>query len=120
MELIARMPRTDNGGRLTTDPFEGEWERKQLRCPAGQLQPMSRIKTQLGRPGLLFEFPAASCQVCPMQKQCASPNNKSGAHSLFVIKEDEQLIRAHLVRRAEPDFGRCWPSVPRWNGCRRG
>jgi transposase len=104
VELIARMPRPENGGRLTKDPFEVDLEHKQMRCPAGQLQPMSRMETQHGRPGWLFEFPASACQSCPMQKQCVSPKNKSGARTVFVIKEDEQLIRAHLVRRAELDF----------------
>jgi|JI9StandDraft_1071089.scaffolds.fasta_scaffold30663_3 hypothetical protein len=104
VELIARMPRPENGGRLTKDQFEVDLSRKQLRCPAGQLQPMSRMETQRGRAGWLFEFPASACQGCPMQKQCVSPKNKSGARTVFINKEDEQLIRAHLVRRTELDF----------------
>lgn len=104
VELIARMPRPENGGRLTKDQFEIDLERKQLRCPAGQLQPMSRKEKQGGRLGWLFEFPASVCQSCPMQKQCVSPKSKSGARTVFVLPEDEQLIRAHLVRRAELDF----------------
>lgn len=50
------------------------------------------METQHGRPGWLFEFPASACQGCPMQKQCVSPKNKSGARTVFVNKEHEQLI----------------------------
>lgn len=104
IELIARMPRPENGGRLTKDQFDIGLEHRQLRCPAGQLQPMSRYATQHGRTGWLFEFPAATCGSCPRQKQCVSPPSKDGARSVFVIPEDERFIRAHLVRREELDF----------------
>ena len=65
---------------------------------------MSRLEKQGGRLGWRFEFPAAGCQSCPLQKQCVSPKNKSGARTVFVQPEDERLIRAHLVRRTELDF----------------
>jgi transposase len=104
IELYARMPRPENGGRLTKDQFEVDFEKRQLRCPAGQLQPLSRYASREGRSGWLFEFPAATCGNCPRQKQCVSPKSKDGARSVFVIPEDERLIRAHLVRRKELDF----------------
>lgn len=104
IELYARMPRPENGGRLTKDQFEVDFEKRQLRCPAGQLQPMSRYASREGRSGWLFEFPTTTCGNCPRQKQCVSPKSNDGARSVFVIPEDERLIRAHLVRRKELDF----------------
>lgn len=104
IELYARMPRPENGGRLTKDQFEVDFEKRRLRCPAGQLQPLSRYARREGRTGWLFEFPAATCGTCPLQKQCVSPKSQDGARSVFVLPEDERLIRAHLVRRRELDF----------------
>lgn len=104
IELYARMPRPENGGRLTKDQFEVDFEKRQLRCPSGQLQPLSRYASRDGRSGWLFEFPAATCRSCPLQKQCVSPKSQDGARSVFVVPEDERLIRAHLVRRRELDF----------------
>ena len=104
IELYARMPRPENGGRLTKDQFEVDFVHRQLRCPAGQLQPLSRYAKRGERTGWLFEFPAATCGSCPLQKQCVSPKSQDGARSVFVVPQDERLIRAHLVRRRELDF----------------
>lgn len=104
MELYARMPRPENGDRLTNDQFEVDFAQRQLHCPAGQLQPLSRYASREGRRGWLFEFPVATCGNCPLQKQCVSPKSPERARSVFVIAEDERLIRAHLIRRRELDF----------------
>ena len=104
IELIARMSRPANGGRYTKDEFDYDFDTHELTCSQGQRIAATRWEQQGGRKGRLFVFPPQSCHGCPSRTQCVSPTSKSQARSVFVVEEEERLIREHLRRRQEPAF----------------
>jgi hypothetical protein len=104
IELIARMSRPTNGGRYTKDEFDYDFDTHELVCPQGQRIEAARWERQGGRKGRLFVFPPQSCHGCPSRTRCVSPTSKSQVRSVFVVEEEERLIREHLRRREEAPF----------------
>jgi hypothetical protein len=103
-ELVARMPRPQNGGRFTKDQFQVDLERRTVTCPAGQQGAQMRWATRDQERGWEFEFPQAVCGACPLRSQCVNPKSKGAGRTLFLVESKERLIREHLVRRRELDF----------------
>lgn len=104
-ELVARMARPANGGRFTKDAFDYDFGAHTLTCPAGHLVTQKSWEARHGRRGRLFVFPGQACGACPQRAQCVSPNAASGCgRTVFVVDEDEHLIREHLQRREHPEF----------------
>ena len=103
-QLIARMPRPKNGGRFTKDMFDYDFENHVLTCPAGQVHATPRFVTRQGRRGRKFEFSPEQCGKCPLREQCVSPKAKPQRRSVFIIDDDERLIRDHLRERETPEF----------------
>ena len=104
-ELVARMARPANGGRFTKDEFDYDFERKTLTCPVGLTVVQTRWTTCQGRKGRRFEFPSEQCGSCPKRERCVSPKAKATrGRSVFVVEDEERLIRKHLERRQEPEF----------------
>jgi len=103
-ELIARMARPTNGGRFTKDMFDYDFDEHVLTCPAGQVHATPRFVTLNGRRGRKFEFSPEQCGTCPLREQCVSPKAKPQRRSVFIIDDDERLIRDHLRERETPEF----------------
>ena len=102
-ELVARMPRPSNGDRFTKDEFDYDSENATLCCPERQTLSQWRWATRNGHKGRLFEF--GKCQNCPSKAKCINPKAKSGkGRSVFIVDEQERLIRQHLDRRQQPEF----------------
>jgi len=103
-ELVARMPRPQNGGRFTKDQFQVDLDSRKVTCPAGQQGAQMRWATRDQDRGWEFEFPQAVCGACPLRSQCVNPKSKGTGRTLFIVEAKERLIRAHLVRRQQLDF----------------
>ena len=103
-ELVARMARPSNGGRFSKDDFDYDFGTKALTCPAGTTIQSTGWSNQHERRGRLYVFPSSSCGTCTERESCVSPKSKRKRRSVFVVDEEEQLIRAHLKRRASPEF----------------
>ncbi|NJK31902.1 MAG: transposase, partial [Deltaproteobacteria bacterium] len=104
-ELVARMARPANGGRFTKDEFGYDFASKTLTCPQGHSSPQTRWDSRHGRKGRLFVFPPETCGGCPRRAQCIAPTaGADRGRTVFIIDEDERLIRAHLDRREEREF----------------
>ncbi len=103
-ELVARMARPTNGGRFTKDEFELDFGTKSLTCPAGHTASMRWVRSR-GKKGWGFEFDGQICAGCPLRSKCVSPRAaETKGRGVFVMPEDEKLIRAHLKRRTEAEF----------------
>jgi hypothetical protein len=106
-ELVARMPRPKNGGRWTKDEFRYDFSSHTLTCPAGHQATRFSWATQHQRKGRLFVFPPERCGTCPEVGRCVSPKAAPGSgRSVFVVEQEERLIRGHLARRRQPEFCR--------------
>jgi len=103
-ELIARMPRPKNGDRFTKDMFDYDFQSHVLTCPAGQKAPLPRWEANRGRMGRRFDFQTEQCRQCPMRKQCVSPKSKEQHRSVFIVDDEERLIRRHLEDRKTEEF----------------
>jgi hypothetical protein len=104
-ELVARMARPANGGRFTKDEFGYDSATKTLTCPQGHAIPQTRWDSRHGRKGRLFVFPPETCGPCPRRAQCIAPTAAADrGRTVFIIDEDERLIRTHLDRRKEAEF----------------
>jgi len=103
-ELVAPMPRPANGGRHTKDEFDLDFEAPALTCPQGHRIERTRWATRAGHKGWSFEFAAEVCSACPSREQCVSDKAQGKGRSVFVVPEQERLIRRHLARREEDDF----------------
>jgi hypothetical protein len=103
-ELVARMPRPQNGGRFTKDQFQVDLEQRRVTCPAGHQCTMTRWARRDQDRGWEFVFPEAVCGACPLRSQCVNPKAKGQGRTVFIVEAKERLIRAHLVRRQELDF----------------
>jgi hypothetical protein len=104
-ELIARMPRPVNGGRFTKDEFSYDFEKHTLTCPSGQTVADGRQQTRDGRRGREFDFTPSGCKTCPMRAKCVAPTAKpEQGRTLFIVDDDEHLIREHLKDREQPSF----------------
>ena len=103
-ELVARMARPENGGRYTKDEFAIDFEAVALTCPEGHRIGRTRWATRAGQRGWSFEFPAQVCSACPSREQCVSDKAQGKGRSVFVVPDQERLIRRHLARREEDDF----------------
>jgi len=103
-ELVARMARPSNGGRFTKDDFDYDFDTKRLTCPSGTTIEAKGWANRHERRGRLYVFPSSACAACPKRESCVSPKSKKKQRSVFVVDEEEQLIRSHLKRRASPEF----------------
>jgi hypothetical protein len=102
-ELVAPMARASNGGRFTKDEFAYDFETKTLTCPAGVRISKPRWQQRRGRKGRLFVYPSDVCGSCAKREQCVSPTSQKG-RSVFIVDEEERVIRKHLERREEAEF----------------
>ena len=104
-ELVARMARPPNGGRHTKDDFDYCFTSKGLHCPGGHQMTQSKWNSRHGRKGRLFLFPATVCGACPLRAQCVNPKASADkGRSVFIVDEDERLIREHLAHRETQGF----------------
>lgn len=103
-ELVARMARPSNGGRFSKDDFDYNFDTKALTCPAGTTVQSTGWSNRHERRGRLYMFPSSTCHACAQRESCVSPKSKKGQRSVFVVDEEERLIRDHLKRRASPEF----------------
>ena len=104
-ELVARMPRPANGGRFTKDEFDYDFDSATLCCPGGRKLSQWTWARRAGRKGRLFEFPVEKCRLCPHKAECINPKAESWkGRSVFIVDEEERLIRKHLDRRKQADF----------------
>jgi hypothetical protein len=104
-ELVARMARPVNGGRFTKDDFKYDFEAQTLTCPAGHKLPHQKWDTERGRKGHRFDFTHAGCATCPRRGECVSPKAaEDQGRTVFIVDDEERLIRNHLRRREESEF----------------
>ena len=103
-ELVARMARPQNGGRFTKDEFAYDFDNKTLTCPAGVSVSKPPWYQLRGRKGRLFVYPSDVCGGCDKRERCVSPKSKKG-RSVFIVDEEERVIRSHLQRREQGEFG---------------
>jgi len=105
-ELVARMARPSNGGRFTKDEFAYCFDTHTLTCPAGHQLSTSRWMNKDKRRGRLFEFSASICSQCPMRERCMNPKATRSGRTVFVVDDDDRLIRRHLEEREQESFRR--------------
>lgn len=104
-ELVARMSRPTNGGRFTKDEFAYDFDAHTLTCPAGHRAEEARWTVRDQRKGRLFVFPAQRCGSCPQRARCVSPKAAPDrGRSVFIVDDEERLIREHLAHRQTPEF----------------
>jgi len=104
-ELVARMARPANGGRFTKDEFVYSFEEHTLTCPRGLTVLQSRFQDRDGQRGRLFDFTSVGCASCSLRDQCVSPQAKEEkGRTVFIVDDNERLIRDHLARREESQF----------------
>lgn len=103
--LVARMARPANGGRHTKDEFGYSFESHALSCPAGHTMRGGRWTTRKGRRGRAFQFPGEVCGPCPLREACVKPSvPPDRGRSVFIVDDEEWLIRTHLADREAPEF----------------
>lgn len=102
-ELVARMPRPANGGRFTKDEFDYDFATQTLTCPENQTATWRWHKKRAGDKGRLFCFDNQTCAGCALRAQCVK-DKSAGGRTVFIIDEQERLIRRHLERRSQPEF----------------
>jgi len=75
------------GDHFAKTAFHLDWERQMLTCPQGE--------EMLFVPGGRVQFPAATCQACPVRDRCtASPQGRSVS-----IHRDERLLEELRARQ---------------------
>lgn len=80
-----------NGDRFPKTAFHLDWSRRTIRCPNEIVVPFE--------PGGVVQFPADTCQPCPLHDRCTrSPNGRS-----VRIHPDEQLLAELRQRQQTPD-----------------
>lgn len=82
-----------NGARFPKTAFPLDWERQQIRCPAGVIRDFV--------PGGTVHFPAARCADCPLRTRCTTSQHGRSV----TIHADEQLL-AELRERQRTPAGR--------------
>lgn len=78
--------------------FAVDWERQQVRCPAGQVsREWKPVQEASGRAGIHVEFARADCAACAMREQCTKAA-KTG-RTLHLLPREQYV--ALTARRAE-------------------
>ncbi len=90
LEVYCKAWPVRNGGRYTKTEFGLDWERHQVRCPAGVEMSFE--------PGGTVHFPASTCRACPLRERCTS--SKRGRS--VSIHPDEKLLEELRRRQLTP------------------
>ena len=91
LEVYCKAWRVSNGERFPKTAFVLDWQRHQIRCPAGVRMPFE--------PGGVVLFPAQRCAVCPLRERCIrSANGRSVS-----IPPDERLLSELRQRQLTPE-----------------
>lgn len=89
--IIAKPWPIRNGDRFPKTDFPLDWTSRTLRCPAGQVRPVT--------PGTIVRFPAETCTACALRTQCTT-----SAHGRSVaIHSDERLLAELRTLQHSPD-----------------
>lgn len=90
LEVYCKAWAVRNGGRFPKTEFALDWERRQIRCPAG---------VAIGfEPGGTVRFPKSACEVCPSRERCTG--SKRGRS--VSIHPDEKLLEELRRRQLTP------------------
>ncbi len=91
LEVYCKAWRVSNGERFPKTAFVLDWQRHQIRCPAGVRMPFE--------PGGVVHFPTQRCAVCPLRVRCTrSANGRSVS-----IHPDERLLSELRQRQLTPE-----------------
>ncbi len=90
LEVYCKAWAVRNGGRFPKTEFALDWERHQVRCPAG-------VEMHF-EPGGTVHFPMSSCRVCPLRERCTQ--SKRGRS--VSIHPDEKLLEELRRRQLTP------------------
>lgn len=108
VELLAKVPRLNNGGFFSKDQFVIDLEEMSCRCPAGELTSLlvpagsaltadgNRVRREA------FQFTAQGCTACPLRSQCMKGNKERGR--LVRLHPHEALLQAAREWQETPDF----------------
>lgn len=81
LSVYCKAWRVQNKGRFPKTAFELDWERKVMRCPAGQ---------QMGfEEGGVVRFPKKICAACPLRERCTT---SSRGRSVSVHPDEKLLV----------------------------
>ncbi|HKM84348.1 MAG TPA: IS1182 family transposase [Candidatus Acidoferrum sp.] len=94
--LTAKVPVSQNGDRFPKSEFEVDLERREVRCPGGQIS--SDYQSDGPGRGGRFIFPAATCQACPLRSQCLKGR---GPRSISIQAEEGLQQQARLHNQTE-------------------
>jgi len=92
LEVYCKAWRVRNGECFPKTAFELDWERGELRCPAGVRMPFE--------PGGVVRFPKKRCAECPLRERCT--RSKNGGRSVS-IHPDERLLEEFRERQSTPE-----------------
>lgn len=90
LEVYCKAWAVRNGEHFPKTQFDLDWERRQIRCPAG-------VETGFEAAGVVH-FPAGTCQACPLRERCTS--SKRGRS--VSIHPDEKLLKELRRRQLTP------------------
>ncbi len=90
LEVYCKAWPVSNVGRYTKTEFELDWERQQVRCPAGVEMSFE--------PGGTLHFPASTCRACPLRERCTSSKRGRSVSS----HPDEKLLEELRRRQVTP------------------
>jgi len=107
IQLLAKVPRRNNGEFFSKDQFQIDPEQLTCRCPAGQVtDQLVRGGVHIRRDGQrvklhAFQFSPAVCSACPLRPDCFKP----GAGGRMVrLHPQEVMIQAAKEWQRSPAF----------------
>ncbi len=99
-ELVAKVPPVTNSGRFPKTDFVIDTGAGSVTCPAGvTITDAKKAKDHKGRPGLRFNFPAATCACCPLRAQCVGGTK---GRSIFVGRHHDRIAAARAAQAEAP------------------
>jgi transposase len=91
LEIYCKAWRVQNRGYFPKTAFELDWQRKVMRCPAGQ---------EMGfEAGGVVRFPKKICAACPLRERCTTSERGRSVS----VHPDEKLLEELRARQLTPE-----------------
>lgn len=93
-------------GGLTADQFEVDREKKQARCPAGQISVEWRERKEEGRKVTHAHFDPTVCSCCAHYKQCVATDKDEPRGRSLTLREHHEIVQARRREQKTEAFQR--------------
>jgi hypothetical protein len=91
LKIYCKAWRVQNRGYFPKTAFELDWQRKVMRCPAGQEMDFEE--------GGVVRFPKKICAACPLRERCTSSERGRSVS----VHPDEKLLEELRARQLRPE-----------------